>query len=145
MTLRGVSFRSFCLIVVIQLLTCVRLFETRWMAVRQASLPITNSQSSLKLMSIKSVTPSSRLILCRPLLLLSPILPSTRVFSNESTLCMRWPKCWSFSLSISLSSEYSGRISFRIESSPTPQFTSINSSALSFSPQKPLCRSGSNS
>ena len=87
---------------------------TPWTAARQASLSITNSQSLLKLTSIKSVMPSNHLILCRPLLLLPPISPSIRVFSNESTLCMRWPKYWSFSFSISLSSEYSGLISFRI-------------------------------
>ena len=81
----------------------------------QAFLSVTNSRSSLKLMSIKSVMASSRLILCRPLLLLPPIPPSIRVFSNESTLHMRWPKYWSFSLSISPSSEYSGLISFRID------------------------------
>ena len=74
---------------------------TLWITARQASLSITNSQSSLRLTSIESVTPSSHLILCRPLLLLPPIPPTIRVFSNESTLHMRWPKCWSFSLSIS--------------------------------------------
>ena len=112
-------------------------------AARQASLSITNSRSSLKLTSIESVTPSSHLILCRPLLLLPPIPPSIRVFSNESTLRMRWPKYWSFSFSISPSNEHSGLISFRIdwldllavqwlqESSPTPQFKS-KSLALSF-------------
>ena len=96
-------------------------------------MSITNSQSSLKLMSIESVMPSSHLILCRPLLLLPPILPSIRVFSNESTLCMRWPKYWSFSFSIIPSKERPGLISFRMdwldllevprdsqESSPTP-------------------------
>ena len=81
-------------------------------AARQASLSITSSQSSLKLTSIK---PSSHLILCRPLLLLPPTPPSIRVFSNESTLCIRWPKYWSFSFSISPSNEYSGLISFRID------------------------------
>ena len=110
----------------------------------QASLSITNSQSSLRLMSIKLVMPSSHLILCRPLLLLLPVHPSIRVFSSELTLHMRWPKCWSFSLSVSPSNERSGLISFRMdwldllavqgpqESSPTPQFKSINSLALSF-------------
>ena len=78
----------------------------------QASLSITNSQSLLKLMSIKSVVPSNHLILCRPLLLLPSIFPSIRVFSNESVLCMRWPKYWSFSFSISPSSEHPGLISF---------------------------------
>ena len=81
----------------------------------QASLSITNSQSSLKLMSIESVMPSSHLILCRPLLLLPPIPPSIRVFSNESTLHMRWPKYWSFSFSIIPSKEIPGLISFRMD------------------------------
>ena len=76
----------------VQLLSRVRLFATPWIAAHQASLSITNSRSSLKLMSIESVMPSSHLILCRPLLLLPPIPPSIRVFSNESTLHMRWPK-----------------------------------------------------
>ena len=79
----------------VQSLSRVRLFATPWIAARQASLSITNSRSSLRLMSIKSVMPSSHLILCRPLLLLLPIPPSIRVFSNESTLRMRWPKYWS--------------------------------------------------
>ena len=82
---------------------------------RQASLSITSSQSLPKLMSIESVMPSSHLILCRPLLLLPPIPPSIRVFSNESTLCMRWPKYWSFSFSISPSNEHPGLISFRMD------------------------------
>ena len=81
----------------------------------QASLSITNSWSSPKLMSIKSVMPSSHLILCYPLLLLPPIPPSIRVFSNESTLHMRWPKYWSFSLSISPSNEHPGLVSFRMD------------------------------
>ena len=85
------------------------------MAALQASLPITNSQSLSRLMFIKSVMPSSHLILCQPLLLLPPIPPSIRVFSNESTLCMRWPKYWSFSLSISPSNEHPGLISFRMD------------------------------
>ena len=80
----------------VQLLSRVRLFETPWTAARQASLSITNSQSSLRLASIESVMPSSRFILCCPLLLLPPIPPSIRVFPNESTLRMRWPKYWSF-------------------------------------------------
>ena len=84
-------------------------------ATHQASLSINNSQSSLKLMSIESVMPSSHLILCRPLLLLPPIPPSIRVFSNESTLHMRWPKYWSFSFSISPSNEHPGLISFRMD------------------------------
>ena len=85
------------------------------MAPRQASLSITNSRSSPKLMSIESVMPSSHLILCRPLFLLLPIPPSIRVFSNESTLGMKWPKYWSFSLSLSLSNEHSGLISCRMD------------------------------
>ena len=97
-----------------QSLSCVRLFATPWIAALQASLSITNSQSSLRLMSIESVMSSSHLILCHPLYLLPPIPRSIRVFSNESTLPMRWPKYWSFSFSISLSNEYSGLISFRI-------------------------------
>ena len=88
---------------------------TPWTAARQASLSITNSQSLLKLMSIESVMPSNQLILYRPLLLLFSIFPSIRVFSSESVLHIRWPKYWSFSFSISPSSEYSGLISFRID------------------------------
>ena len=88
---------------------------TPWIAARQASLSITDSQSSLRFMSIESVMPSSHLILCRPLLLLPPIPPSIRVFSNESTLYMRWPKYWSFSFSISPSKEHPGLISFRMD------------------------------
>ena len=119
-------------------------FVTAWIAARQASLSITNTRSSLKLMSIKSVMPSSHLILCRPLLLLPPVPPSIRVFSSESTLRMRWPKYCSFSFSISPSKEIPGLISFRMDcldllvvqgtlkNSPTPQFKSINSSALNF-------------
>ena len=99
----------------VQLLSCVRLFATPWIAARQASLSITNSRSSLKLTSIESVMPSSHLILCRPLLLLPPIPPSIRVFSNESVLCIRWPKYWSFSFSISPSNEHPRLISFRME------------------------------
>ena len=127
----------------VRLLSHVWLFGTPWIAARQASLSITNSRSSLKLMSIESVMPSSHLILCGPLLLWPPIPPSIRVFPNESTLCMGWPKYWSFSFSISPSNEHPGLISFRrdwldpvevqgtLESSPTPQFKSINSLALS--------------
>ena len=89
-----------------QSLSCVRLIATPWIAARQASLPITSSRSSLKLTSIELVMPSSHLILCRPLFLLLPIPPSIRVFSNESTLCMRWPKYWSFSFSIIPSKEH---------------------------------------
>ena len=98
----------------VQLLSRVRLFVTPWIAARQASLSITNSRRILKLMSIESVMPSSHLILCRPLLLLPPIPPSIRVFSNESTLHIRWPKYWSFSFSISLSNEHPGLI-FRMD------------------------------
>ena len=96
-------------------LSHVRLFATPWTAALQASLSITNSQSLLKLMSIESVTPSSHLILCRPLLLLPSILRSIRVFSNESALHIRWPKYWSFCFIISPSNEYSGLISFRMD------------------------------
>ena len=99
----------------VQPLSHVRLFATPWIAAHQASLSITNSRSSPKLMSIESVMPSSHLILCRPLLLLPPIPPSIRVFSNESTLCMRWPKYWSFSFSISPSNEHPGLISFKMD------------------------------
>ena len=88
---------------------------TPWTAAHQASLSITNSQSLLKFMSIKLVMPSNHLILCHPLLLLPSIFPSIRVFSNESALCIRWPKYWSFSFNISPSNEYSGLISFRID------------------------------
>ena len=126
----------------VQLLSRVRLFATPWTAALQASLSITNTRSLPKLMSIKWVMPSNHLILCRPLLLPPSIFPSIRVFSNESALCIRWPKYWSFSFSISPSNEYPGLVSFRIdwfnllavqgtsqESSPKQQFESINSSA----------------
>ena len=93
----------------------VRLFATPWIAACQASMSFINSHSSLKLTSIELVTPSSHLILCRPLLLLPPIPPSIRVFSNESTLRMRWLKYWNFSFSISPSNEHPGLISFRID------------------------------
>ena len=129
----------------IQSLSCVRLFVTPWTAARQASLSITTSRSLLKLIFIESVMPSNHLILCCPLLLLPSIFPSIRVFSSESVLGIRWPKYWSFSFNISPSNEYSGLISFRMdwldllavqgtlkEFSSTPQFKSINSSALSF-------------
>ena len=99
----------------VQLLSCVRLFATPWITARQASLSITNSWSSLRLTSVKSVMPSSHLILCRPLLLLPPIPPSIRAFSNEATLRMRWPKYWSFSFSIIPSKEIPGLISFRMD------------------------------
>ena len=99
----------------VQSLSRVRLFVTPWITASQASLSITNSRSSLRLTSIESVMPSSHLILGRPLLLLPPIPPSIRVFSNESTLPMRWPKYWSFSLSIIPSKEIPGLISFRMD------------------------------
>ena len=97
----------------VQSLSRVRLFATPLIAARQASLSITNSRSSLKLTSIKLVMPSSHLILCRPLFLLPPIPPSIRVFSNVSTLYMRWPKYWYFSFSIIPSKEHPGLISFK--------------------------------
>ena len=127
---------STSLTVVVQSLSHVQLFETPWTAGLQASLSITNSQNLRKLMSIELVMPPNHLILCHPLLFLPSILPNIRVFSSESVLHIRWPKYWSFSFSISPSKEYSGSISFRIdwfdllavrESSPTPQFKSINS------------------
>ena len=99
----------------VQLLSCVWLFATPWITACRASLSITNSQSSLKLMFIESVMPSSHLILCHPLLLLLPIPPSIRIFSNESTVQMRWPKYWSFSFSIIFSIEHPGLISFRMD------------------------------
>ena len=101
-----------CSISSVQLLSGVRLFATPWTAARQASLSIANSQSLLKLMSIESLMPSNHLIFCHPLLLLSSIFPSIRGFSNESVLHLRWPKCWSFSFSMSPSNEYSGLIFF---------------------------------
>ena len=130
----------------------VRLFVIPWTAAHQASLSITNSWSLLKLMSIVSVMPSNHLILCHPLLLPPAIFPSIRVFPNESVLHIRWPKYWSVSFSISSSNQYSGLISFSfislflsfiswfyllaveetLESSPTLQFKSISSSALSY-------------
>ena len=99
----------------VQLLSCVRLFATPWSAARQASLSSSNSWSLPKLMSMESVKPSNHLILCHPLLLPPSIFPSIRVFSNESVLCIRWPKYWSFNFSISPSDEHSGLISFRID------------------------------
>ena len=100
----------------VQSLICVWLFATSWTTAHQASLSITNSQSLLKLISIELVMPSNHLILCHPLLLPPSIFPSIRVFSNESVLCIRWPKYWSFSFSISPSNEYSGlNISFRMD------------------------------
>ena len=108
-----VTTRNFCNSV--QSLSHVQLFATPWITARQASLSITNSWSSLKLTSIELVIPSSHLILCHPLLLLPPIPPSIRVFSSESTLCMRWPKYWSFSFRIIPSKEIPGLISFRMD------------------------------
>ena len=107
--MKSVQFNS------VQLLSRARLFATPWITARQASQSITNSRSSLRLTSIESVMPSSHLILCHPLLLLPPILPSIRVFSNESTLHMRWPKYWSFSFSIIPCKEIPGLISFRMD------------------------------
>ena len=145
---RATCFHNFSSV---QSLSYVRLFVTPWIAAHQASLSITNSRSLLKLMSIESVMLSNHLILCRPLLLLPSIFPSIRVFSNES-VHIRWPKYWNFSFSISPSNEYSGLISFRMdwldllavqgsqESSPIPQFKSINSSVLSFL-YSPTCTS----
>ena len=99
----------------VQSLSHVQLFVTPWTAAHQASLSITNSWSLLKLMSIALVMPSNHLILCHPFLLLSSIFPSIRVFSNESVLCIRWPKYRSFSFNISSSNEYSGPTSFRMD------------------------------
>ena len=99
----------------VQSLSRVWLFATPWIAARQASLSITNSQNPPKPMSIESVMPSNYLILCRPLLLLSSIFPSIRVFSNESALRIRWPKYWSFSFNISPSNEHPGLISFKMD------------------------------
>ena len=104
---------------------------TPWILACQASLSIKNSWSSLKLMSIKSVMPSSHLILCRPLLLLPPVPPSVRVFSNESTLHMRWPKYWNFSFSIIPSKEHPGPISFREVGSPLQGWIALQSKGLS--------------
>ena len=99
----------------VQSLSCVQLFATPWTAVHQASLSITNSKSLPKPMSIESVMPSNHLILCCPLLLPPSIFPSIRVFSNESALRIRWPKCWSFTFNISPSNEHPGLISFRMD------------------------------
>ena len=99
----------------VQLLSCVQLFAIPWTAARQASLSITNTQSSPKPMSFESVMPSIHLILCHPLLLLPSIFPSITVFSNESALHIRWPKYWSFSFNISPSNEHPGMISYRMD------------------------------
>ena len=107
--MNGIQFSS------VQSLSHVRLFVTPRIPARQASLFITNSWSSLKLIYIELVMPSSHLTLCHPLLLLPPIPPSFRVFSNESTLCMRWTKYWNFSFNISPSKEHPGLISFRMD------------------------------
>ena len=130
----------------VQSLSRVRLFAVPWTAAHQASLSITNSRSLLRLTSSELMMSSNHLILCHPLLLPPSIFPSIRVFYNESVLCIRWPKYWSFSFSISPSYEYPGLISFRMDwldlvavqgtlkslLQQTPQFKSINSSALSF-------------
>ena len=115
-----ISWRTFILVSIgvihsVQSLSHVWLFATLWIAACQASLSITNSQSSLRLTSIESVMPSSHLILCHSLFLLPPIPPSMRVFSNESTLRIWWPKYWSFSFSIIPSKEIPGLISFRMD------------------------------
>ena len=102
-------------ILLVQSLSCVQIFLTPWTVAGQASLSITISLSLLKLMSTESVMPSNRLLLCCPLFLWPSIFPSTRIFSNESPLHIRWPKYWSFSFSISPSNEYSEKISFRID------------------------------
>ena len=99
----------------VQSLSHVQLLVTRWTAACQESLSITNPWSLLKLMSIESVMPSNHLILCHPLLLLPSVFPSIRVFSNESALCVRWPKYWSFSFNISPSNAHPGLISFRMD------------------------------
>ena len=112
---RAAQLPSIPILSSVHLLSRVRLLVSPWTAACQASLSITNSQSLLKLMSIKLVMPCNHLILCHPLFLPPSIFPSIRVFSNESVLPIRWPKYWSFSLSISPSNEYSGLISFRID------------------------------
>ena len=111
----GISKLKWTRISSVQSLRCVRLCVTPWIAARQASLSITNSRSSLRLTSIESVMPSSHLILCCPLILLPPIPSSIRIFSNESTLHMRWPKYWSFSFSIIPSKEIPELFSFRMD------------------------------
>ena len=106
---------SLCFVVVVQSLSPVRLFATPWTAACQASLSFTTSWSLLKLMSTESVMPSNQLVLCHPLLLLTSIFPSIRVFPNESAPHIRWPKYWNFSFNINSSNEYSGLISFRMD------------------------------
>ena len=113
-------------------LSCVRLFAIPWIAARQASLSITNSRSSLRLTPIELVMPSSHLILGHPLLLLPPIPLSIRVFSNESALCMRWPKYWRFSFSIIPSKEIPGLISFRMDWFDLPAFQGTLKSLLQY-------------
>ena len=110
-----VSDLTMMLLLLFSLLSCDQLFVIPWTIAHQASLSFTVSRSLLQLMFIESVMPSNHLILCRPLLLLPLVFPSIRVFSNESVLCIRWPKYWRFSFSISLSNEYSGLISFRMD------------------------------
>ena len=134
----------------VQSLSRVRLFATPWTTARQASLSITNSRSSSKLMSIESVMPSNHLILCPPLLLLPSIFPSIRVFSNESALCIRWPTYWSFSFNISPSNEHPGLISFRVDwldlipliilflTAPPPGFLLTRKNIKNYSHCKPL-------
>ena len=102
-------------VVVFQLLTCVQLFATPWTAALQVSLSLLSPGIWLRFMSLELVMPSNHLILCHPLFLLLSIFPSIRVFSNESVLCISWPKYWSFSFSISPSNEHSGLISFRMD------------------------------
>ena len=142
----GRSYSISFIFTVVQSLSGDRFFVTQWTVAHQASLSSTISQSLLKFMSIESVIPSKHLILCCPLLLLPSVFPSIRVFSNESVLHIKWPKYWSFSFSINPSNECSRLISFRVdwldllavqrtnsqEFFPTPQFKSINSSALGF-------------
>ena len=109
------SLKSCIFLIYVQLLSCVELFETPWTVARQASLSITNSWSLLRLKSIELLMPSKHPILCHPLLLLPSVIPSIKVFSNESVFHIRWPEYWSFSFSISPSNEYSGLISFRMD------------------------------
>ena len=111
----GNNYYYYFPLVVVQSLSCVQYFATPWTVAHQASLSFTISQSLLKLMTIELMMPSNHLILRHPLLFLPSIFPSIKVFSNESTLCIRWPKYWSFSFSISPSNEYSGLISFRAD------------------------------